>query len=70
MSPEEKRSKRRPERRGFREAVRALKLEKRAPTGDDAPPVSVLPGPKPRILRGQIDLWGRVHDDPDERRAA
>lgn len=43
---------------GAAEAFRASKLAQRSPTDDDRPPVSVLPGRKPKILRGQLDLDG------------
>ena len=47
------------------EALRLLRKPRRAPTEADCPPVRPLPGPKPRILDGQIDLYGHVHDDDE-----
>jgi hypothetical protein len=45
-------------RPGMRDALRACKLAKRKPTEDDRPPASTFPGPKPKLLPGQIDLFG------------
>jgi hypothetical protein len=45
------------------EALRALDKPQRAPTEADRPPVQPLPGPKPRILPGQLDLDGHVYGE-------
>jgi hypothetical protein len=43
---------------GLREALRALRLAKRAPTESDAPRPSTFPGRKMKPLPGQLDLDG------------
>ena len=53
---------------GLREALRALKLPKRAPTDDDRPPVKPFPGRKPTLIDGQIDLFGNVYPPTPRRK--
>ena len=51
---------------GVREALRALRLERRPPTEADRPPASTFPGRKERRLRGQLDLLGSPMSGGDE----
>jgi hypothetical protein len=44
------------------ETLRLLRKQRRPPTEADRP-FRPPPGPKPKVLHGQIDLWGRVHGD-------
>jgi hypothetical protein len=58
-------------RSALHEAELALKKRKGPATEADRPPLSVAPGPKVRILEGQLDLDGNIHTgDSDGRRAA
>ena len=54
---------------GLREALRGLRLPKRAPTeADRPPPASVFPGRKPKLIDGQLDLEGNVYTAPARRK--
>jgi hypothetical protein len=48
------------------EALQLLRKARRSPTETDIPPPRPLPGHKPKVLNGQLDIYGRVHGD-DER---
>ncbi len=43
------------------EAERALKKRKGPPSAADRPYVPI-PGPKPKVLPGQLDIYGHEHD--------
>ena len=43
---------------GLRKAKRALALPRRRPTDGDRPRLSTFPGPKPKLLPGQLDFDG------------
>jgi hypothetical protein len=47
--------------RGMADALRARKLRKGLPAEKDAPPPSVFPGTRPKVLPGQLDVFGREH---------
>lgn len=40
------------------EAQRLAKARPGPPSAYDAPPVRPLPGPKPKVLPGQLDIFG------------
>lgn len=56
---------------GAAEAWRMAEAEKkgslRQPTDADSPPPGTLPGRKPALLHGQVDIFGRVYEDPSRR---
>jgi hypothetical protein len=47
--------------RALADAIRASKLKPRKPTEGDRPPPSTMPGRRPRLLDGQIDIFGVEH---------
>ena len=46
----------------LREALRALRARRGPPTEADVPRVRPLPGKRIRLIPGQLDLKGHVHD--------
>lgn len=40
----------------------ALEAPKRRPTAAGAPPLTTFPGPKPKLLPGQSDVFGGVRE--------
>jgi hypothetical protein len=48
------------------EALKFLEKQRRLPTEADRRPVRPLPGPKPAVLDGQIDIFGHVHGDAED----
>ena len=49
------------DRPGLREALQALKKRKAPATEGDRPPVTPAPGPRRKILPGQLDFDGTEH---------